>query len=154
MLFSHRLRQVCPQNTQPDPKTTFLRDLAIRASKSYDVVVLDDRGELTQVSGGLKNSGCHMLLNINRQHGVGLALQSLAPEIVVCDEIFARDVEWLKASFLSGVKVYATMHAPNFATAFDFCCSNNLKFDFYLILQEFGGKKSKLYDKTGKYVTL
>ena len=43
-------------------KTTFLRDLTTRACASFDVVVLDERGELTRVEGFDKNCFCDSLV--------------------------------------------------------------------------------------------
>ena len=135
-------------------KTTFLRDLAIRCSKQFDAVVLDERGELSQVAGFTSKASCDVLLHLSRCKSAVVALQSLSPQILVLDEVFDIDATWLKSAIDSGVKVYATMHADSFLSAKAFCDKNLLNFDFYVILEQFGGKMAKLYDKSAKYITL
>lgn len=135
-------------------KTTFLRDLAIRASKVLDVAVLDERGELTLVEGFATQACCDVLLHLERQRAVILALRSLSPEVIVCDEIFDVDAGWLGGAMQSGVNVYASLHSTTFNAAKEFCDRNGLNFDFFVVLEQFGGKMAKLYDKLGNYITL
>ncbi len=135
-------------------KTTFLRDIAARLSSRYDVVVLDERGELSRVDGFEARCCCDVLVGLERSRAVKIALQSLSPEVLICDEIFDSDLPWLKHALQSGVNVCASMHCRDFSGVNDFVSKNGLKFDKYVILEQFGGKMAKLYDKSANYITL
>jgi stage III sporulation protein AA len=135
-------------------KTTFLRDLVVRASANFDVVVLDERGEITLANGFANKSFCDVLLHMDRSYSAPVAVKSLSPEIMACDEVTDKDTCWLRNALQSGVKVYATLHSSSFLSAKCFCDKNALNFDNYVILERFGGKMAKLYNKTGEYITL
>jgi len=135
-------------------KTTFLRDLCLRASKKFDVVVLDERGEISQVSNVTTPFMGDVLLHLNRKQAVGLALKSLSPEVIACDEVTASDVSWLRDALCSGVKVYASLHSGSIDAVNKFCSKNELMFENVVFLEHFGGKSAKLYNNLPNYITL
>lgn len=94
-------------------KTTLLRDLVKNLSTRYDVVLIDERyevsggglnvGERTVVVGGIPKDKCYE--NIVR---------SLAPEIVAVDEIMGENDRFaLKKLLYAGIKLLATVHGDN-----------------------------------------
>jgi len=104
-------------------KTTLLRDLACRLSdgkcgQSVRVAVIDERGELAGVRNGMPC--CHVGMNTDvlsgypKGQGIMLALRSLAPQVIVCDELGGDDdVAALQAGMHAGVSFAATVHAGN-----------------------------------------
>jgi len=99
-------------------KTTILRDLACKLSDNYSrrVAVVDERGELAGARGGAPC--CHVGANTDvlsgypKGEGVLLALRSLSPEIIVCDELGGEaDAAALEAGLHAGVSFAATVHA-------------------------------------------
>jgi stage III sporulation protein AA len=102
-------------------KTTIIRDLCRRISQNYEnrVAVIDTRGEIAAVFNGVEQNDmglCDIYNGYPRAAGINQALRSLAPTVIVCDEIGSHgDAEALVQSANSGVKMVATMHAANYA---------------------------------------
>ena len=102
-------------------KTTLLRDLALRLSSgmcgSYRrVAIVDERGELAGVRDGVPccNVGANtdVLTGYPKGEGILLALRSLAPELIVCDELGGgADADALEAGLHAGVSFAASVHA-------------------------------------------
>jgi len=99
-------------------KTTLLRDLARRLSDYLfrRVAVIDERGELAGAREGTPccNLGPNtdVLTGYPKGEGILLAIRSLSPEIVLCDELGGEsDAAALEAGFHTGVRFVATIHA-------------------------------------------
>ena len=98
-------------------KTTMIRDMARRLSYRFRVSLLDERGELSAFSRG--NPGFDMgLCDIYTGYPKGIAancaIRSMAPEIIVCDEMGEQsDVELLTYSMRCGAAFIATIHASS-----------------------------------------
>lgn len=102
-------------------KTTILKDLARQLAngstgKFWQLSVVDERGEL----GGERGSACRNDLGIScdvftgypKGKGMEIAVRTMAPEILVCDEIGNReDAEAIRYAANSGVRMVATIHA-------------------------------------------
>lgn len=94
-------------------KTTVLRELAARLANPPDtrrVAVVDTRFELTA---GLEDA---MMLDVLAGHprntGMEIALRTMAPEYIICDEIAsAEDRNALLHCADSGVRICASVHA-------------------------------------------
>lgn len=102
-------------------KTTLLRDIAGQLSKDYNVVVVDERGEL-DVGDALVE--CDVLKWTSKDVGVEMSLRCLSPNYIFCDELSQRDLTWLARATSSGVKIIATLHASNLALAKEFLGKN------------------------------
>ena len=64
-------------------KTTFLRDTAKKLSElDYSVVVIDERQELF-----IGLSKCIVIKSVSKPQGIEMAVKSLSPQILICDEI-------------------------------------------------------------------
>lgn len=101
-------------------KTTVLRDL-IRAvssgevSESRRVSVIDTRGELSAVSGGVPaldlGANTDVLFGIDKPRGIELALRALNPEIIAFDEIGTpEELAAVRKSLNGGAAVFTTAH--------------------------------------------
>ena len=102
-------------------KTTLLRDLALRVSSGLcggyrRVAIVDERGELAGVRDGVPCCGVgantDVLTGYPKGEGILLALRSLSPELIVCDELGGEaDADALEAGLHAGVSFAASVHA-------------------------------------------
>ncbi|MCL2494612.1 MAG: stage III sporulation protein AB [Oscillospiraceae bacterium] len=110
-------------------KTTLLRDLARRLSDGLNgsgslrdhgfprrVAIIDERGELAGAREGTPccNLGANtdVLTGYPKGEGILLAIRSLSPEMILCDELGGEsDAAALEAGFHTGVRFVATLHA-------------------------------------------
>ena len=94
-------------------KSTLLRDIARSLSTgkfgpSRRVAVLDCRGEL----GGYDLGPCaDVLRGYPKAQGLDMAIRSLSPEVVFCDELAPGDLPAVEAALHAGVGLVATVHA-------------------------------------------
>lgn len=104
-------------------KTTLLRDIARNISDGMvkfslsgkKITVIDERSELAACYSGAPqlNLGIRtdVLDSCPKSEGIIIAIRSMAPEIIICDEIgTSRDTESIIAAMNSGVKVITTIH--------------------------------------------
>jgi len=96
-------------------KTTVLRDLARQLSYQCKISLIDERGELAAcVNGEPQNDVglCDVYCGYPKSLAMIQAVRSMAPEIIVCDEIGSvEECEALEQCRRSGVAVIATVHA-------------------------------------------
>lgn len=100
-------------------KTTLLTDLVRELSKcGFRTAVIDERGEIASVVQGVPQKDLGVLADVldgyPKPYGMMVALRTLAPQVLVCDEIgtdeeTARMMEAMNA----GVPVLATAHAKD-----------------------------------------
>lgn len=100
-------------------KTTILRDY-IRILAGGDggpkriTAVLDERFELSGFDLGYST---HVLKGLPKEQAILQALRTLAPQVMVCDEIgSSREAELLCQGLNSGSRFLATIHASNWDT--------------------------------------
>lgn len=98
-------------------KTTLIRDMARRLSDSYKVSVLDERGELSAFCRGrfgFSLGQCDVYEGYPKGFAANCAIRSMAPELIVCDEMGDRDdADLLLYSMRTGVSFIATVHASS-----------------------------------------
>lgn len=102
-------------------KTTLLRDLVRQlaggdSGRCYQVAVIDSRGELAAVSGGVPmtdlGSTVDVLTGCPKGIGIEMALRTLYPEVIAFDELGdLEEVRAVEQSFHAGVSVVTTAHA-------------------------------------------
>lgn len=108
-------------------KTTILRDLVNKISngipeinfKGLTVSVIDERGEIAAMHRGVPQNDIgirtDVLDNVPKTLGIRMAVRSLAPQVIVADEIGNKeDSEVINYAICSGVKVIFTAHGNNF----------------------------------------
>lgn len=104
-------------------KTTILRDIAKNISngiytlglKGKKVVIIDERSEVAACYNGIPQMDVgirtDVLDNCLKKTGMIMAIRSLSPEVLICDEIGTLgEVEALNMAFNSGVNIVVTVH--------------------------------------------
>ncbi len=98
-------------------KTSLLRELACRLTSGEPrrVAIVDTRYEISE---GLDGSTATVLSGYPRAKGMEIAVRTLSPEIVICDEISTKeDLEAVSFVRGSGAAVVASCHSENAASA-------------------------------------
>ncbi len=104
-------------------KTTILRDITRNISNGISslglvgkkVTVIDERSEIGACHFGIPQSDLgirtDVLDNCLKREGLIMAIRSLSPEVLICDEIGTKgDIEALMMAFNSGVNIITTIH--------------------------------------------
>lgn len=104
-------------------KTTILRDIARNISSGMNIIsltgkkvsIIDERSEIAACFDGVPqmNVGVRtdVLDNCLKREGMLMAIRSLSPEVLICDEIGTKgDIESLLMAFNSGVNIVVTLH--------------------------------------------
>lgn len=104
-------------------KTTLLRDLCRICGSRMKTVLIDERNELSSCSGGIPQNDVGGLTDIltgsTRSEGILMAIRTLSPEIIFCDEISdENDAEAILRGYGSGVRFAATIHAESYEDIF------------------------------------
>lgn len=107
-------------------KTTLIRDIVNKISngipeinfKGITVSVIDERGEIAAMHRGVPQNDIgirtDVLDNVPKTIGIRMAVRSLAPQVVVADEIGNRDdADIINYAICSGVKGIFTAHGSN-----------------------------------------
>ena len=105
-------------------KTTILRDLSVRLAGGVKynaplrVAVIDTRGEL-ESHHGTTDERAELELDIfsgyPRSSGIDIAVRTMSPDVIVCDEIStADDIRAVLAASSSGVITASSVHAASF----------------------------------------
>lgn len=106
-VFGHSVLVVSPPF---GGKTTFLRDLAARLSRRCNVVLVDEREELSG-GGVLDTADCMVVADAPKRLVAGGILRALNPHYVAMDELDpAVDLAVVQSLVCGGVKVLATVH--------------------------------------------
>lgn len=95
-------------------KTTILRDLARQLGNKHKVVIIDSRNEISASFHGTPSMDIGLntdaICLCGKYEGIMLALRSLSPEYIICDEI-GGDSDALERAMYCGVKIIAAVHA-------------------------------------------
>lgn len=93
-------------------KTTILREITASLSSAKSpcrIAVVDTRQEITA---SLGNIGADVLLGYPRAAGMEIAVRTMSPQLILCDEIAGTaDAEAILQCAASGTAVIATVHA-------------------------------------------
>ncbi len=108
-------------------KTTLIRDLAKTISngikelnfQGITVGIADERGEISAMHRGIPQNDLgirtDILNNIKKSTGIEMLVRSMAPKVIVADEIGnEEDVESIKYAMCSGVKGIFTAHGASY----------------------------------------
>lgn len=101
-------------------KTTMLRDMVYQLSSGYNgdykrVVVVDQRSEISSVTNdfGQNDVGINadVLNGFKKSDGIEIAVRTLSPDFIVCDEIGNQEeVNSIKYGFSTGVNFIVSVH--------------------------------------------
>ena len=98
-------------------KTTLLRDICRQFSQKYgkNVSVVDERGELSCADGTHSFlSDCDVQLYCGKKEGLRMAVRTMAPDVLVCDELqSAEECRALLEAATCGIQVIASVHASS-----------------------------------------
>ena len=90
-------------------KTTLLRALAARLAQGMKLAVLDERGELTPLPPPALSAD--LVTGYPKAAAIELAVRTLSPELLLCDELSPREAEAVLSALQSGVPLVASVHA-------------------------------------------
>jgi stage III sporulation protein AA len=104
-------------------KTTLLRDIARNISNGMDyidfsgrkVCVIDERSELAACFEGIPQMDVGLRTDVldgcMKSEGIMMAIRSMSPEVIICDEIGAyKDMESIIAALNSGINLITSIH--------------------------------------------
>ncbi|PWM45526.1 MAG: stage III sporulation protein AA [Clostridiales bacterium] len=100
-------------------KTTILRDITRNLSlKKINVCVIDERAEICAMNNGISPYSLGYCVDVlscfPKSEGVLRALRTLAPEVIIMDEISSSaEMESIKTALNSGISFIVTAHAKN-----------------------------------------
>lgn len=107
-------------------KTTIIRDLAKRISngineinfRGLEVSIIDERGEIAAMTKGITFNDVgirtDVLDNVPKSIGIRMAVRSMAPKVIIADEIGNKDdVNIINYAICSGVKCIFTAHGSD-----------------------------------------
>ena len=97
-------------------KTTLLRTIArTLAERQRLVAVIDERGELFPPEQSLPP--LERIGGVDKARAVQMALRTLAPQVILLDELGSLEETMALEGFFSGVDFIASIHAPDAAQA-------------------------------------
>jgi len=102
-------------------KTTFIRDIILQLSREsfcYDVLIVDERGEIANCFDGVSTldvgNFCDILSNCSKSYAFQNGVRSLKPDIIATDEISTLDdYQSIANASTCGVSVLASIHASD-----------------------------------------
>lgn len=115
-VFEKSLRSLLIVGAPLSGKTTVLRDLTRLLGERHKVALIDSRNELAACHGGTPQLdvglNTDVLSGYPKSEGMEIALRTLSPEIIICDEI-GNDISAIEQCIHCGVKLIATAHASS-----------------------------------------
>lgn len=99
-------------------KTTVLRDLCRLTARRRKVTLIDERGEIAAMSGGVPLNDVGIMTDVitgtSRSEGIVSAIRTLSPDYIFCDEIATEeDCGAILSAHGCGVQFAATVHAAD-----------------------------------------
>ncbi len=143
-------------------KTTILRDLTRsisngRVGLGIKVSLIDERSEIAGCSLGVSQLDVGLRTdvfdNCTKSEGVMMAIRSMSPEVIVCDEIgTSKDVDSIMMAYNCGVNLICSLHGDSIKdyterVAFNSLISNNIfQVAVLLMNRQKPGEITEIYD--------
>ena len=122
-------------------KTTLLKDLILVLSNDYEILVIDERGELFE-----EEVSADYIRFSDKNYGFEKGVRVMSPEIIATDELITES-DYISCNKIakSGVKIIATAHGKSIN---EFTLSN-LPFDRIILLNNLknAGEIKAVYDR-------
>ncbi len=127
-------------------KTTILRDISrimcMRAK--VNVLICDERGELYV---GEMGKTCDIIKYTDKATAFEIGIRALRPDVIITDELSARDGEALRKAVCAGVKIIASAHLWDKTSLMEPFLG---VFERYVFLKDEMGKIAGIYDAQGR----
>lgn len=94
-------------------KTTFLRDFAVKLARHYNVLVVDERGELFYDNVFVRHANCDVMKWTSKAYAFEVGIRAMSPQWIVCDELAGDDVANLCNCLNCGVRVACSIHGSS-----------------------------------------
>lgn len=124
-------------------KTTMLRDICRRLGKVHKVSIVDERGEIAGICGGVAGFNVGEMTDVmslcDKKYAMELMLRSMSPDYIVTDEIGDNDAEVLKKAVRYGVNIIASAHGKDYISTLKRLGIDNGMFDTVVILNNKNG---------------
>ena len=140
-------------------KTTLLRYMIKSLSdRDYNVLVLDERGELSGIVDGklsIDLGVCSdIVVGVPKIKAYSSQVRSMRPDVIATDEIFGKEeVECILDCIRCGVKVIATLHSDELSKVENSPAYSRLLNSFRYVVSIIGvGNVDKVIDLRGNYV--
>lgn len=131
-------------------KTTMLRTLIREYAKNNNVLVIDERGELSGNGAFDLGARSDVLLNIPKKIAYSGAVRSMKPDYIATDEIFGEsEINAIKDVYRCGVKILASIHANSLENLLENDSYRHIAkyFNYFVVLSGIG-KIGGIYDKS------
>ncbi len=139
-------------------KTTLLRYMIKSLSdREYNVLVLDERGELSGVVDGnlsIDLGACtDIVVGVPKITAYSSQVRSMRPDVIATDEIFGeKEIECILDCIRCGVKVIATLHSDKISKVKKSPIYSRLLSDFRYVVSIIGiGNIDRVVDLRGNY---
>lgn len=112
-LYSNKPSSIIVAGEPRSGKTTFLRDMGRLLSSGFNgnymcVTFVDEREELSAGSCGINTDS---IIGFDKAKGIEIATRTLAPQLIICDEIGNKnELEAIKYGFSTGVNFAVSVH--------------------------------------------
>ena len=119
-VFSENFRGLLIAGRPMSGKTTVLRDLCRIIGNKYKLAVIDTRSEIAATYSGQPQNDIGVYTDVlngyPRSEGIEIAVRTLSPEYIACDEI-TGETNFTDICLNSGVKLIFTAHCGSMAQA-------------------------------------
>ncbi|MDE7348830.1 MAG: Flp pilus assembly complex ATPase component TadA [Clostridia bacterium] len=139
-------------------KTTLLRYMIkCLSDREYNVLVLDERGELSGVVDGklsIDLGACtDIVVGVPKITAYASQVRSMRPDVIATDEIFGeKEIDCILDCIRCGVKVVATLHSDELAKVKKSPAYSRLLSDFRYVVSIIGiGNVDRVIDLRGNY---